>query len=138
MAVPINYLAVLVAAIANMVVGALWYGPLFGKAWMQEMKITEKDMKKAKEKGMASLMIINFIGTLITAYVLAHFVGYLSLSTFMDGLQLAFWVWLGFFAAATLLGGVLWEGKPWKLFGLNVAYYLVVLSVMASILAVWV
>lgn len=27
----VNYLAVLVAATANLILGAIWYGPLFGK-----------------------------------------------------------------------------------------------------------
>ena len=30
----VNYLAVLVAAALEIGLGALWYGPLFGKPWM--------------------------------------------------------------------------------------------------------
>ena len=30
----LNYLAILVAGISNMVIGFLWYGPIFGKMWM--------------------------------------------------------------------------------------------------------
>ena len=51
MALEVNYLAVLVAAIVNMVVGALWYSPLlFGKAWMKLTGFNKKQLKKAKEK----------------------------------------------------------------------------------------
>lgn len=34
-------------------------------------------------------------------------------------------------------GVVLWEGKSWKLWFLNNAYHLVVLTVMGVILALW-
>lgn len=44
-----------------------------------------------------------------------------------------FWNWLGFIAPVTL-GVVLWEGKPWKLWVLHNAYYLLALLVMGVIL----
>lgn len=135
--IDVNYLSVLIAAVAAMVIGFLWYGPIFGKAWMKEMKFSEADKKKAKQKGMGKYYFINFVGALVTAYVLAHFIGFLALSSFSDAFQLAFWTWLGFFAAATLLGGVLWEGKSWKLFLINAGYWLVNLIVMGWILVRW-
>jgi hypothetical protein len=33
MEIHVNYLAVLVAALANYVIGMVWYGALFGRAW---------------------------------------------------------------------------------------------------------
>ena len=33
----VNWLAIVAGMVANMVVGALWYGPLFGKRWMKEL-----------------------------------------------------------------------------------------------------
>lgn len=50
--------------------------------------------------------------------------------------MVGFWNWLGFVAPVTL-GGVLWEGKPWKLWGLNNGYQLLSLLVMGVILALW-
>lgn len=38
----INYLAVLIAAVASMIIGFLGYGPLFGKAWMRLMNFDKK------------------------------------------------------------------------------------------------
>lgn len=37
----INWLAILAAA-SSLVIGFLWYGPLFGKAWMKESGMTEE------------------------------------------------------------------------------------------------
>src|SRR3989338_7247906 len=95
--VSINYLAVLVSAIASMVLGSLWFGPLFGKQWMALMKFDKKTIEEAKKKGMgAKIWVILVISVLITSYVLAHFVDYLEATTVTAALQAAFWLWLGF------------------------------------------
>ncbi len=133
----INYVAVIVAAIVSMGIGFLWYGPLFGKAWIKLSGMSMKDMEKKKKKGMTKTYVIAFIGTLVMAYVLAHFVDYVGATTLSAGAELGSWLWIGFFAP-TLLGIVLWEGKSWKLYLLNVGHYLVTLVVMGAILAVWV
>ncbi|MFN3694309.1 MAG: DUF1761 domain-containing protein, partial [Ignavibacterium sp.] len=44
--VSINYLAVLVCGIISMVIGSLWYGPLFSKLWMKQHGFTEEDLNK--------------------------------------------------------------------------------------------
>ena len=136
-AVSINYLAVLVAAIGSIVLGFVWYGPLFGKIWAQLMGFDKKKMDDMKKKGMGTkTWILMVIGTLVTTFVLAHFVKYLNAVTAVDALELGFWTWIGFFAPVQL-GMVLWEGKPWKLYFILVAYHLVNLLVMASILTLW-
>ena len=134
-AVNINLLAVLVAAIAAIVLGFLWYGPLFGKVWMQLMGMDKKKMGKDMKKQMTKSYIIMVISTLVTSFILAHFVKYLGTSL-AEALQTTFWIWLGFIATVQL-GIVLWEGKPWKLYFINTSYWLVNLSVMSIILAVW-
>jgi len=135
--VSVNYLAVLAAGIVSIVLGFLWFGPLFGKQWTSLMGFDKKKMEEAKKKGMGRTYAIMIIGTLVTSYVLAHFVDYLDATNISGALQAAFWIWLGFIATV-MLGSVLWEGKPWKLYFLNAAYWLVNLAVMAIILAVWV
>lgn len=134
-AVSINYLAVLVAAIVSMVIGFLWYGPLFGKQWMQLMNFDKKKINEAKKKGMGKIYTLAFLTTLIMSFVLAHFVDYVEAKTITDGIILGFWVWIGFLAT-TQIGSVLWEGKPVKLYLINTLHYLVTLAVMAAILAV--
>ena len=133
----VNYWAVLAAAIASMVLGFLWYGPLFGKQWMALMNIDKKKMNEAKKKGMGKTYALTFLTSLIMAYVLAIFVGYVQATTIVDGIILAFWLWIGFFAT-TQLGMVLWENKPVKLYLINTLHNLVTLAVMGAILAVWV
>jgi len=140
MAIAINWLAVLVCVVFAMALGALWYGPLFGKQWMQMMGFTMESMDAAKKKGMAKSYIFMAIGALVMVFVLDHNLtfgsAYLHITGVSAGLQAGFWNWLGF-VAPTTVGMVLWEGKPWKLWCIVAGYYLVSLLVMGVILAVW-
>lgn len=133
--IQINLLAVLVAAVAATVVGFLWYGPLFGKAWGEAIGHTPEKMAEAKKKDMTTAYVVNFIGALVMAYVLMSSLVVRHIVTAAPALTIGFWIWLGFIAFV-LAGSVLWEGKPAKLYWINSLYYLVVLWVMALII-VW-
>jgi hypothetical protein len=136
----INFVSVLIAAVAGMVLGAAWYSKfLFGGIWMKLIKFTDADIKEAKKKGMGKTFAVAFVAQLLTAYVLAHFV---QLTAVINGsvnvagsLKMAFWIWLGF-VATVMLTSVLWENKPWKLYFINTSYQLSTLLVMAAILSV--
>ncbi len=132
----INYLAVLIAAVVSFAIGAFWYSPAgFGKQWAAMMGITF-DKSPEKKKAANKAMAIAFVGTLVMAYVLAHFVDYVEATTFGAGIVLGFWLWLGFLATSAL-GSVLWEGKPVKLYLINASYQLVNVAIMGGILAMW-
>ncbi|MBS3080042.1 DUF1761 domain-containing protein [Candidatus Pacearchaeota archaeon] len=134
--VSINYLAVLVAAIISMILGALWYSPLlFGNAWMKSAGLTKEFMEKHK-KGMSWRYLFAFLGSLLMAYVLAHFVDYTGSTTFLLGMTNGFWIWLGFFVPV-LLGSILWEGKKLVFYFINITYHFISLLIMGGILAVW-
>lgn len=142
MEIPVNYLAILVAAVSNMALGFLWYGPLFGKAWSQLMgwgEMTPEKMAEMQKKARPAYAA-SFVGALVMAYVLSHVLvfatTYMQVSGWMAGLSSGFWMWLGFVAPVTV-GSVLWDGKPWKLWFINAGYYLVALLVMGAIIAAW-
>lgn len=132
----INYLAVLVASIVNMVVGFLWYGPLFGKVWMPLAGHTPESIEQGKRKGMGPTYIIALVGAFLMAYVFAHVLGTYQAETLSAGFQGAFWMWLGFIAVVEL-GKVLWYGKTWKLWCIESGYWLVVLLINSAILVSW-
>lgn len=139
--IEVNYLAVLVAAVAAMVLGFLWYGPMFGKQWIAYMGWTDADMAAAKAKGMSKSYALMTISTLVMSYVLAHAVlfGTTYTQTFgvVGGLMAGFWYWLGFVAPVTL-GDIIWNGKPWGFWFITAGYYLVSIVMMSVILAVWI
>src|SRR3989344_4977556 len=108
--VSINFLAVIVAAVEYMVIGAVWYSPVvFGKMWMKLAGITQKDIDKQK-KTMPKTYGFAFVGALITSYILAIIIGLVGAITLVGALQIGFLVWLGF-VATTTLSTVLFEGK---------------------------
>ncbi len=135
MDIVINYWAVLVSALASMVVGTLWYGPLFGKPWMAMTGITKESMKTMGLSPVKA-MSLGLVNSLVMAYVLGYYAVALGAVGVTEALVLAFWIWLGFVATAQI-SGFLWEGKPLKLFALNTAYSLVTYGVMALILVLW-
>jgi hypothetical protein len=132
----LNYLAMVVSAIVSMILGMVWYGPLFGKKWMALSGMTDKDMEKAKKKGMAKSYVAAFIASIIMAYVVAHIVSYAQATTLADGVLVGFWSWLGF-VATTMLGVVLWEGKSKEYYLINAGYHLIQLVLMGVILTLW-
>ncbi len=141
MSVPINIMAVFIAAVASMALGALWYSPLaFGNVWAKMTWSDPKHLAAQKKKGMGKGYAIAFLGSLVMAFVLAHaieFAGtYLNVAGASAGLMSGFWNWLGFIVPVSL-GSVLWEGKSWKLWAINSGYHLVQLLMMGTILAMW-
>lgn len=145
MAIEINIIAVLVAAIASFVVGMLWYSPaLFGNTWIRLMGFSEEEQTSMKNEPMTKKMTLAFIGNLVMAGVLSHMLVVWSATEFAvwgstaltRGLSFAFWIWLALFATS-MLGSVLWEKKPWKLYFINASYQLVNLLVIAAILGAW-
>lgn len=131
----VNLIAVVVSAIVSMVVGSLWYGPLFGKKWMKLVGITKDDMEKGK-KEMPKTYALMFVGSLVTSFVLAVTIGMSPMHTINEGITVAFWVWLGFIAAVKL-SDVLFEKKPWTLFLIECGYYLVFLTIAGAIIGGW-
>jgi hypothetical protein len=129
----VNWVAIVIAAIAQFVIGWIWYGPLFGKTWMSMMGMSQQSMGR---EGMGKTMVLTFIGSLVTAAVLSMLVGWMGAKTLGAGIAAGFWAWLGFVATVTL-GGVLFAKMSWNLYILNNAYQLVSLAVMGAILAKW-
>ncbi len=134
MEVQINWVAVLLAAVASMVVGAVWYAkPVFGTMWGKLVKLDDKKMGEGAVKGMA----IAFIAAVITAYVLAH-VAFISeyffgVSFFQSAVQTAFWLWLGI-SATTIVTHNAFEQRPRMLTLLAVGFQLVSLLVMGVVI----
>jgi hypothetical protein len=137
----INMTAVLIAVVANFIFGAIWYMPLFGKAWAKEMKmdLNQKPPKSVMYRG----MLIMVIGSFLMTYVFAHNVAAWnpltwnqpasSMSAMQNAWMAAFFTWLGFFLPQDL-GRIAWEGSSWKLFFINTGHHLLSLLIVAIIL----
>ncbi len=137
MNVEVNYTAVLLAGVASMIIGFLWYSPmLFGKKWMTLMGLTKEKMEDAKAE-MGKTYGISFVLALVTAYVLSHVMtlseNFYQYSPMQTGLISAFWMWLGFIMPVQTTE-VLFGGKKWELFAINTSYQLASLLAMGVVL----
>lgn len=127
-----NLWAVLVVAVIQWVLGAVWYALLFRKPWMAAVGQTPGQ----KPKGAAVAMILSFIGGLVTSFVLVHVVYWASAWNWHRGAVLGFICWCGFIAMP-LMAEHLYEKRPFKLFVINAGYWFVALVVSGIVLAVW-
>lgn len=126
----VNFLAVVVATIASYGLGALWYGPIFGKTWQGEVGLTEDDIKGAN---MARIFGTTLVLTFIMALGIALFG---DLKDWMSGLQsgLMFGV---FFVAASMGINYLYQQKSLKLWLIDIGYQVLFLGIMGAILGAW-
>lgn len=127
----INWLAVLAATLVGYAVGAVWYGPLFGKAWMKTVGLTQDDAGKVDLK---KLLALSFVLQLIMAFNLAMFLG--TEVTALTGTLYGFLAGFGWVALA-LAVNALYEMKSWLYMVINGGYWTVNFSLMGLILGVW-
>lgn len=129
----INHLAVIVAAISDFAVGALWYSPLlFYKAWMKENNFTEETLKKGNPAVTYSL---TFVFALVISYNLAFFLGDANTDV-MWGLQAGILAGLGWAAMAFSIVA-LFEKKSFKYIVINCGYIVVAFALKGFIIGAW-
>jgi|SRR2546429_5777822 len=132
MLVGVNYLAVVAAALAVMVVGYIWYNPkVFGNVWS---KLTGRDMSKMSNPGVS--YGLTMLGNLVLCWVLAEVLKFSGANTVPGALKIAGLMWLGF-AATT--GGInaIFSGKKRDLYLIEQAHHLVAMLVAAVVLTLW-
>lgn len=136
MSVEINFLAVVLATVASMVVGSLWYMPqVFGNRWMKLAGVSKKDMEKNSWKP----ILVSIATSFVLAYVLAHFI-YLAdafyagdYSFLMSALLTSLWAWFGF-TALRIWTHDIFEGRAKELTLLNAVHELVTFLAMGLII----
>jgi hypothetical protein len=142
-AIHLNGFGLTAAVLAMVAVGFVWYGPLFGKAWMREMNLPT-DMQPEPAVMLRGLILM-VIGAVLSVYMIACVMESWRPSSWrytfdrsdvFYGLIGAFIPWLGF-VVPLLLYGVAWEQRSWKLFGINSGYQLIALLTGSMILAHW-
>ena len=132
----INYLAVLVAAIANMVIGAVWFMPaVFGSQWMRYTGLTSEAIENTPHMWVSYLG--SFVGSVLVAYAVARIAAYAAAESVIDAAVLMLLIWVGL-VLVPLSDEALWERRPVGLFVLAGARWFVALAVISAIVALWV
>jgi len=128
----VHYVWVVVAAIAQWLLGALWYGVIFRKSWRKLVGIPDGE----KPKNWILAMITAFVACLLLSLVMAHFFTWTGVMNFSDGFTLGAFCWLGFMAPP-LLAQHIFEGRRVNLFLINAAYWLLAMGLGGAILAMF-
>jgi|SRR6267142_3263363 len=128
-----NYVAVIVSAVVYWVLGAIWYGFLFGKAWMD---LEHLSMDQAKSMNPVLPYFITFVLNLVIAFFLAQLCTWRNASTAARGASLGVLLWIGFVGPITYTTNM-YEMRPFNLFLINEGYSLVGLLLMGAILGAW-
>jgi hypothetical protein len=123
----ISWVAVLVATLAGFALGALWYGPLFGKAWMRTVGLTQDQLARFNP---AVTYGTTFVWALVTAVVLGAELGEapdIKWAT-MCGAAIG-----GLFVLPSIATNYLFEGKSLLLTAINGGYHVVRFALMGLV-----
>lgn len=128
-----NYPAVVVAAIAYWLLGAVWYGVLFSKPWMALEHIT---VEQAQSASPVLPYIVSFVLELLIAYSMAQLCIWRHANTAGRGASVGVLIWIGFIGPTTFMT-YMFEMRPRTLFAINEFYPLAGLVLMGAIIGAW-
>ncbi len=124
-----NWLAILIAAIANMVIGFLWYGTwAFGKSWM---KLSGHNMGEGMQPG--PLYAMTAVAAVVQAITMAWLIGQTGANSGAAGAIVGLYVGMGIVAAA-MFAEVLFAGRHPRLFAIIAGYSVLALVVQGMII----
>ena len=134
--IQINYLAVVVAALSTIFIGALWYSPLmFHKLWVKAHGYSKEEVERQR-KALGRAFVVSLFCYLVMAFVLSVLASYTGVTTVLQGASLGFLVWIGFLATLGLTAHMHSE-KRLSTYIIDSGYQLVYAVVMGLILAAW-
>ena len=105
-----NYLAIVIAAVAGFAFGAAYYMSL-SKQWLAAVGKTKEDLAG---KHSATPFIISIVALLVMAWVLAGTLGHLGPGqvTLKNGIISALFLWVGFVATTVAVNNAFGGRKP--------------------------
>ncbi|HKY50921.1 MAG TPA: DUF1761 domain-containing protein [Candidatus Limnocylindria bacterium] len=124
-----NWLAIILATIANMVIGFLWYGTwAFGKSWMS---LSGRQMGEGMNPG--PLYALTIVAALVQAIAMSWFVGETGATSGSAGALVGLFAGLGL-VATSMFANVLFAGNHPRLFAITAGYAVLVLVVQGMII----
>lgn len=137
---PINLMAVFIAAVVAFVIGFMFHGPVAGTLWMKLANIHPTGNEKFKD--MIPQMLWNLFANIVTSYVLAVVYLFASSSPYLGatgiwgGVVCGLWVWIGFLVTSTSID-VIWMGKSAKLWLFECVCSFVTMAAMGAVIVWW-
>lgn len=126
-----NLLAILVAAACGFLVGGIWYGPLFGKAWQREVGLSDDELKNAN---MLKIYGTTFLFSILSAVFLGHMLAHFGEMSLRSTMMISIGVALGFIVPA-IGTNYLFSRKSGKLFAIDGGYWIAFYAAMGLVFA---
>ncbi len=137
MDIHINWLAVVIAIVASMVLAKTWFTPkTFGNQWRKYTGITPTDSKKAGKKPITLTLFANIITVIALAVAVSISASFFHDNSVWLALLAGLLSWLAF-SATTLATHNAFEQKPPKLTLINNGYQLVLFIVVSLIIGIF-
>jgi hypothetical protein len=121
---------IVISAVAQCFLGALWYGVIFKKSWTKLVGLGEAQKPKNQIAG----LVTSLIGCFVLSFVLAHILAWAGSMTAMDGAAIGIVCWFGFMGPPLFVQHI-FEGRPANLFAINASYWLLAMALGGAILA---
>ncbi|HYK73471.1 MAG TPA: DUF1761 domain-containing protein [Pseudoneobacillus sp.] len=116
----VNYFAVLLATVATMIIGFLWYSPvLFGNVWMKEIGLKPESMSGGGPK----TYVLTALTALIGAFLLALLLTLVEEKTLVSGVTIA--MIMAISISAKIGMNYLFESRSSRLYMITIGYHLV-------------
>lgn len=131
--IPVNYLAIVVAAVVKVVIAGGWFAiPVNNKAWMVATGSTAADIKKRTPVA----LVVDLLSSFVLAWILAHAIGFAGAKDIGSGLMVGFFNWLGFILAAQI-PQLTWDKRDPKFFVSAMIFMLLAFLAMSAIIVSW-
>lgn len=124
----VNIIAVIVIGVVSMLLGFVWYGPLFANAWMEGVGLTKDDVKTGPGVG----YLITFIAAMLMAATTSQLVHMLNVSNWVDGLALGALLGVGY-VATTFATNYIFAMKSLKLYMIDAGYQVLLITLAGMI-----
>jgi len=130
----VNLLAVVLGTLAWFVIGAIWYGPLFGKPWREMNGITDEMVKAGPRPGQNPtwlIMLLAFLFEMLVVLMLGH-----NIARTNPAPHVIMMMAVGFGAVimTPALGiNYLFQMRPGKLFFIDAAHFIVGLAAVGGV-----
>lgn len=129
-----SLLGIVLAAVAQNVLGMLWYSPtLFGNLWMKDSNTTVYKDSPTFKKEMMKAQAYSVLVSLVTAAVMACFMTRMMIITPIAGILFGLTAWLGFVAPVTGQM-VIWARHSIQAWMINNGFNAVSMAIMGLIL----
>ena len=132
----LNWLAIVAATVVHQALGALWYGPMFGKAWMKSIGKTKEQIEQSDGPPLAKLIAISAVCSFVLAIALACVIRLCGEKGIGIGMGIGALTAIGFIATAVITNS-LFEDRNKTTVGIYVGYQIFGCVLMGAILGGW-